>query len=282
MMKKIFVLFLCAVFCCLTPLSAGAILPEEDIVIAYGDSVTASGTWFSAAEEAFGIKIRNMGVGGRNSLEARQSFMSVVNAKPDVLLLSFGINDAALDMAKHVPLETYVETMRAMILRAQKEGMRVILIIENPLDDTLYYTRHDESVFAPYGGANAYYLQYVNAARDLAEECGLVYADLYRIFMEQPNYKALLSDGVHPNEKGYKLYADALTDALVRLDLGDVNLDGKVGVADYVLTKRHVMGTTTAINKDYADINRDGKVGMADYVLLKRHVMKTYTIERNP
>lgn len=281
-MKLFISLLLSTMLSCLCILPAGAILEDEDTVVAYGDSITASGAWFDMAEKAFGIKIQNMGVGGRNSVEARQSFMSVVNRKPDILLLSFGINDAALDMAKHVPLETYVETMRAMIVRAQKEGFRVIMIIENPLDDTLYYTRHDASVFTPYGGANAYYLQYVEAARTLAAEYGIVYADLYRIFMEQPDFKTLLSDGVHPNAKGYKLYAEALKDALIRLDMGDANLDGRLNTADYVLTKRHVMGLSANISTEYADINRDGKVGVIDYVLLKRHVMKTYTIERNP
>ena len=281
-MKRLVSLFLCAVLSCLCILPAGAILEEEDTVIAYGDSVTASGAWFALAEKTFGIKIKNMGVGGRNSLEARQSFMSVVNSKPDVLLLSFGINDAALDMAKHVPLKTYVETMRAMIVRAQKEGMRIILIIENPLGDEQYYTRHDQAVFVPYGGANAYYEQYVKAARALAEEYGLVYADLYRIFMAKEDYTSFLSDGVHPNAKGYRLYEEALADALIRLDLGDANLDGRINTADYALVKRHVMGLLTTLHEDYADVNRDGKLGIADYVLIKRHVMKTHTIERNP
>lgn len=281
-MKSFVSLLLCALLVSLCVVPASAIRFEETVVLAYGDSVTASGAWFSAAEEALGIKIQNMGEGGRNSLDGRQAFMSVVNRKPDILLLSFGINDAALDMAKHVPVDTYVQTMRAMIVRAQKEGMRVILVIENPLDDTLYFTRHDAAVFEPYGGANAYYEQYVHAARDLAEEYDLVYADLYRIFMEQEDYTALLSDGVHPNEEGYKLYADALTDALVRLDLGDVNLDGRCNTADYMLLKRYVMGLPANIFETYADINRDGKIGIADYVLLKRHVMKTHVIERNP
>ena len=57
-MKMLFVLFLCTVFCLSFPLSAGAILEEEDNVIAYGDSITAAGAWFAEAEETFGIKIR--------------------------------------------------------------------------------------------------------------------------------------------------------------------------------------------------------------------------------
>ena len=61
--------------------------------------------------------------------------------------------------------------------------------------------------------------------------------------------------------------------------LGDVNLDGRVNVADYVLLKRVVLGTLnpSAHARIPCDVTLDGKVNIADYTILKRVVLGTYT-----
>ncbi len=265
-----------------------ALTSRDKKIVAFGDSITASGAWFSDAEKAFGISVVNKAVGGWNSADGRAAFASALAQKPDVLLLSFGMNDAALDMAKYVPLETYRANLRDMIERATAAGARVVLVIENPIGETDYYTRHDRAVFEPHGGANAFYLQYVLAARELAAEYGLVTADLYRIFTEtaemtKGTVDGLLADGVHPNARGYALYASALVDALYRLDLGDANGDGRVNAVDYMLVKRDVLGTFSLGERTgYADVNRDGAVNAVDYMLVKRAVLGTYALPRNP
>jgi hypothetical protein len=61
-------------------------------------------------------------------------------------------------------------------------------------------------------------------------------------------------------------------------DFGDVNGDGKVNTADYVVLKRHIMKTYT-LNEDAltrANINGDTKLNTADYVLLKRYIMGSW------
>lgn len=265
-----------------------ALTNRDKKIVAFGDSITASGAWFSDAEKAFGISVVNKAVGGWNSADGRAAFATALAQKPDVLLLSFGMNDAALDMAKYVPLETYRANLRDMIERATAAGARVVLVIENPIGETDYYTRHDRTVFEPHGGANAFYLQYVLAARELAAEYGLVTADLYRIFTETAEaagvaVDGLLADGVHPNARGYALYASALVDALYRLDLGDANGDGRVNAVDYMLVKRDVLGTFSLGKRvGYADVNRDGAVNAVDYMLIKRAVLGTYALPRNP
>lgn len=265
-----------------------ALTNRDKRIVAFGDSITASGAWFSDAEKAFGISVVNKAVGGWNSADGRAAFATALAQKPDVLLLSFGMNDAALDMAKYVPLETYLANLRDMIERATAAGARVVLVIENPIGETDYYTRHDRAVFEPHGGANAFYLQYVLAARELAAEYGLVTADLYRIFTETAEMTkgavdGLLADGVHPNARGYALYASALVDALYRLDLGDANGDGRVNAVDYMLVKRAVLGTFSLGERTgYADVNRDGAVNAVDYMLVKRAVLGTYALPRNP
>lgn len=264
------------------PLSAGAISETDKVIIAYGDSITASGAWFSKAEERYGIKIRVRGTGGWNSADGKNAFSKVLNEHPDILLLSFGMNDASLDMAKHVSCTEYAKNMREMIQKAVAADVRVILVIENPIGEEGYYTRHDKTVFEPYGGANAFYLQYVETARSLAKEYGLVTADLHRIFSDTDDYNAYLADGVHPNENGYALYADALCDALFRLDLGDVSGDGKADARDYMMVKRYVLGMyALGTREQYADLDRDGRVNARDYLMLKRHVLGSYTIDRN-
>lgn len=265
-----------------------ALTTQDKKIVAFGDSITASGAWFSDAEKAFGVSVVNKAVGGWNSADGHTAFASALAQKPDVLLLSFGMNDAALDMAKHVPLETYLANMRDMIERATAAGARVVLVIENPIGETDYYTRHDRTVFEPYGGANAFYLQYVLAARELAAEYDLVTADLYRIFTETAEatgvaVDGLLADGVHPNARGYALYASALVDALYRLDLGDANGDGIVNSVDYLLVKRAVLGTFSLGERAaYADVNRDGAIDSVDYLFIKRAVLGTFALSRNP
>lgn len=260
--------------------TAGAAEPQartdrEPVVVAFGDSITASGSWFSAAEKQFGISIQNKAVGGWNSKDGLAAFAGAMTAKPDLLLLSFGMNDAALDMAKYVPLETYTQNMRTMIERAQASGATVILVIENPIGAEQYYTRHDKTVFEPYGGVEPFYLQYVQAARALAAEYRLIFMDLYEVFSAQEDYNRFLADGVHPNAKGYALYAAELCKALVRLELGDVNGDGEVNARDYLLLKRSILGISDlGDRKPYADLNQDGEVNARDYILLKRRLLQ--------
>lgn len=59
--------------------------------------------------------------------------------------------------------------------------------------------------------------------------------------------------------------------------LGDVNGDGRINVADYMLVKRSVLRTYTLNEeqKSSADVNGDGRINIADYTLLKRFVMGT-------
>lgn len=270
------------------PLRASALTETDTTIVAFGDSITASGAWFAQAEKAHGITVVNKAVGGWNSADGRIAFASALALKPDVLFLSFGMNDSARDMAKYVPLETYCENMRYMIEKAQDSGARVILVIENPIGEEDYYTRHDREVFAPFGGVSAFYLQYVEAARDLAQEYGLVVMDMHRVFTEEVKKTGcslddLLADGVHPSTRGYALYAAALTDALFRLDLGDVNGDGVVDALDYLLIKRHALGSLSiGAREAYADVDRSGSIDALDYLMVKRHALGSFTIPCNP
>ena len=61
---------------------------------------------------------------------------------------------------------------------------------------------------------------------------------------------------------------------------GDVNGDGKISSADYIMVKNHIMDVTklSELQSIYADANKDGKVSSADYVTIKNHIMEVKAI----
>ena len=55
---------------------------------------------------------------------------------------------------------------------------------------------------------------------------------------------------------------------------GDVNGDGKINSLDYVLIRKHIMGTKLKSEQQkYADFNGDGKITTTDYVLIRKLIM---------
>ncbi|MBO5402911.1 MAG: CotH kinase family protein [Clostridia bacterium] len=62
--------------------------------------------------------------------------------------------------------------------------------------------------------------------------------------------------------------------------LGDINGNGKVDANDYMLVKRHFLGTYELDNIGFAagDCNGDGKISANDYFIIRRHVIGTYDI----
>lgn len=249
---------------------------KKPVVLAFGDSITASGRWFSESEKLLGTRIINKAVGGWNSKEGRAAFDNAISVKPDIMLLSFGMNDSAFDMAKYVPLEDYVDNMRYMITTAQKKGIKVILVIENPIGADDYYTRHDKTAFEPYGGICNFYYNYVEAARNLAKEYNLVYMDMFDIFSSQDDYNKFLQDGVHPNDRGYKLYERALAETIIKRDIGDVNGDGKITAKDYIMLRLAILGYKKLDDESVrcADLNGNGKIDPQDYIKLRQKLLK--------
>lgn len=61
---------------------------------------------------------------------------------------------------------------------------------------------------------------------------------------------------------------------------GDVNSDGKISSADYIMIKNHIMEVSKLGNleMEFADANKDGKVSSADYIAIKNHIMEVKSI----
>ena len=265
-------------FCFAGAEDSGAKAP---VLVAYGDSIAAAGTWESEFKALSGEAVLNSGVGGDTSANGLARFDSAVKAKnPDVVFIGFGTNDSSIDMPRYVPVETYMENLRTAVDKITALGAKAIIITPPPIVDEPYFTRHDKSKFGQFDGANGLVSVYALAARHVAAEKKVAVADVNRAFSEK-DFSKLISDGVHPNAQGYKLYAQTVLNAYYYAVRGDINLDGKIGTADYAMAKRGYLGTYTigALGKPRADVNLNGKLDAADYAMIKRHVLKTYVIE---
>ncbi|MDE5770917.1 MAG: dockerin type I repeat-containing protein [Ruminococcus sp.] len=59
-------------------------------------------------------------------------------------------------------------------------------------------------------------------------------------------------------------------------DIGDLNMDGKIGIADAVVFQKYMIGSTklTNIQANCADMNSDGSVDVFDMVLIRQKVIE--------
>ncbi len=127
--------------------------PGTHTILAFGDSTTAPRTVAGAPVPVYADLLRaelpawgitgtvlNRGVPGNTTADAMARFDTDVLAHhPDLTIIQFGINDAAVDVWKDPPATTsrvalrqYVANLTAMIRQLREAGSQVILMTPNP------------------------------------------------------------------------------------------------------------------------------------------------------
>ena len=161
---------------------------------------------------------------------ARQRFQAdVLKHKPDLTIIQFGINDAAVDVWRtpaattpHVDLQTFDKNLRYFCQTLKAHQCKVILMTPNPLAWTdklkaLYgkapYDPEDED------GFNLFLKRYAAAVRKIAKEEKVQLVDVYKEFSDYANREGrsiqeLLLDGMHPNSRGHQLIAIQLSEII--------------------------------------------------------------------
>ena len=214
---------------------------EPDLtVVAFGTSTTArrSGVENVYADllrkelpkQGLPARVVNQGVPGNRTTDAIARFESDVRAwKPDVVIVLFGLNDSAVDVWRNateprVPIESYRKNLTTMVRTLKGDGAKPILVTPQPMHWTeklkeLYAgpPYHDNSPYSATDplGFNATLADYVRVVREVAELEEVALVDLHQQFMdyhgvEGQHLSDLLLDGMHPNDKGHRMIADAL------------------------------------------------------------------------
>jgi len=194
--------------------------PREGVEV-YTDQLTRR---FLGARPELGFI--NQGVCGDTTAAARLRFdEAVLAARPEVVILQFGINDSAVDVWKNPPetksrvsLAEYEGNLRFFVEQILAVGGHVILMTPNQLR----WTPETKSLYGrpPYDadderGFTHILLGYAEVVRRLAREYNLSLIDVfasYDLWEESRSVSCseLMLDGMHPNSDGQTLVADAL------------------------------------------------------------------------
>lgn len=214
--------------------------PEPELtIVAFGDSTTAPRSrvatyaaqldW-ALADRGVAAAIINAGVGGNTTAMARERFAADVLAyEPDIVIIQFGICDAAVDVWKgasepRVTIEEYEANLQYFAETLRERGARVILMTPNPL-------RWTDALREMYGkppydpedpdGFNRFLRDYAKRVRAVAARTGATLVDAFAVFeahgqVEGHTVDDLLLDGMHPNSTGQALEAELLLEAIGR------------------------------------------------------------------
>ena len=206
--------------------------PQPGGIVMFGDSTTAERP--GAVEKVYADRVRaalsgsgstpsvhNAGVPSNTTKNARSRFARDVLAhKPRVVVIQFGINDAAVDVwkdppatASRVPLTEYEQNLRWMITALRERQAKPVLMTTNPTRWTSklrdLYGRPPYRPDEPDGFDAPVLARYNEAVRKLAAELAVPLVDVHEAFTAK-NADKLLLDGLHPNDAGHQLIADLL------------------------------------------------------------------------
>ena len=211
---------------------------EPVTIVAFGDSTTAvrGSTKVYASvlqDELHNVRVINAGVPGNTTEMARKRFEEdVLRHQPQVAIIQFGINDAAVDVWKTPPatgprvsLELYEANLRNFVQTLKSKNARVVLMTSNPLRWTPKLREmYGKPPYQPENvdGFNAPLAPYCEAARRVAREEGAELLDIQQTFVEHAQKRSvtvdsLLSDGMHPNDDGHRIEADLLRERILAL-----------------------------------------------------------------
>lgn len=182
------------------PPSNAAFRPEERVIVAFGDSLTAGlgvppeETYPARLQEKLALsgyryRVINAGVSGDTTAGGVRRVDWVLKSKPDLVIVELGANDGL----RGLDLKETRANLAQIIQRLQSTGTQVVLAgMKLPPNYGADYTLAFQTMYA-----------------DLAKESGI---SLIPFFLEGVAAQAGLNqaDGIHPTGRGYVVVVDTI------------------------------------------------------------------------
>lgn len=179
---------------------------QEGVIVALGDSLTegynldAESSYPALLEKklrenGYNYRVINAGVSGETSAGTLARVPWIMSLKPDIVILETGANDGL----RGLDPELTKENIREIIRRLKEENVHIILA--------------GMKMFQSLG--RGYSESFNSIYPELAESENV---DFIPFFLEGVAGKPELnmSDGIHPNEKGYRIIADLIYPHVVK------------------------------------------------------------------
>jgi lysophospholipase L1-like esterase len=204
------------------------------VIVTFGNSTTAPR---AGVNKVYAVRINelltaagidntviNAGIGGSHTGSIKDnSFIkiehamdrfdkSVLNNHPDWVTMNFGLNDAYQDQGEHgpsrIPVDKYRENLTYFIDQIQKQNGHVILLTPNPLGKKYEIWRYNRVK------------QYMKVTKKLARKKHIPLINSWKLFYgyvknNPKGIDLLLMDGIHPNDTGHQLIADAIAKIII-------------------------------------------------------------------
>ena len=196
-------------------------------IVGFGDSIT--GVYYHSGgrrawTEMLGLALQrvypqakittiNAGVSGGNTASglARMD-KDVLAHKPDLVVIMFGMNDVVANTP-----EAYEGNLRTMVAKCHEINAQVVLCTPNWITES-NGSRQLSKLAA-----------YAEIVRKVATDLSVPLTDCFSIYeavamLDMRQYTLLMSDGIHPNMRGHKLFAERMAETITgrKVSLADV------------------------------------------------------------
>jgi lysophospholipase L1-like esterase/MoaA/NifB/PqqE/SkfB family radical SAM enzyme len=146
------------------------------------------------------VEVIDAGAVGETTNEAIKRLDEIINLKPTVAIVGFGMND----WRKGVDKTIFKNNLEKIIDKLQENGSRIILLTINP--------NHNNK-----GKISKQLKEYNEAIRNIAYSKRIRIADVYSLWLKEiPKIKDGLYDDIHPNRLGNKIINEALIRVVTR------------------------------------------------------------------
>lgn len=201
---------------------------ESHTALFFGDSITIglglpdnSKKWSTQVAQKLGMTEDNQGISG-TVLQGSQPILvdngkgrykkAITNRFPQRVFILYGTNDMRYNAATFTAkaFEADLDLIIKDTLAAGVPGSEVV-IGSPPYMNPAFYT---EPSYAPCNaGSDEKVKQYRDATRRVAQKYKTRWADVYEFMRTRGGNQLMLSDGVHPNEAGHTVIAEAILSA---------------------------------------------------------------------
>lgn len=156
----------------------------------------------------------NLGISNDDTVGILRRFETEARTREaHFLIFAIGINDSYFIISKNhnrSPLERFTQNIKEIIFRSKKITDKILFVGLTPVDEarTMPTIWDADAIYR-----NDYVEKYNNKIKEI---CGNEHIDFVDIFSEmcREDYRAMLSDGLHPNTKGHEWIAQRVINIL--------------------------------------------------------------------